>query len=528
MKKRFLSILLVLVMLLGALPLTSVTAVAATVVKNDNWYADQTNDGTPNELDIKSPGDFLAFANDMSANDDKFSGMVIHIVNDLDFKSDTGELSKWEDKIGQGKIFGGIIDGHGHTISGLSYFNHKDNNLNGLLGGKIVGNGEVNEQYGANAGVFNLAIVDCEIDVVTDHTGALFGSAESESGIVKFENVYVDISIESSGKYTGGLLGYGASNVVMSNCVFTGEMNITNGGGFIGAYGITKGDTNINLTLEKSAFYGELNIPKGDTCVGAMLGNVGRSSGGRKATVHYKDIIIGDKISEYIKGVVAANCYKDTTLSCENVYSAVSGGWCAGGEGSYPAGKISAVAKDTLVGIKANLPDGFVTLPWGYAMPRGVVNFSRMHSERSETTVASTKYVGFQTTAVDDTYFNIRLSAVTNDGKDGIGLDGISAIGFEIEMRAEIDGTEKIWRNSTDGVCPTVNKVFTSIMGKSDDDRDTNFSANAFGGDYIFVACVTGVRKDLGDVTFIVKTFHDDASGNRVWDDVYVFGFDKQ
>ena len=65
-------------------------------------------------------------------------------------------------------------------------------------------------------------------------------------------------------------------------------------------------------------------------------------------------------------------------------------------------------------------------------------------------------------------------------------------------------------------------------MGKSDDDRDTNFSANALGGDYIFVACVTGVRKDLGDVTFIVKTFHDDASGNRVWDDVYVFGFDKQ
>ena len=499
MKKRFLSILLVLVMLLGALPLTSVIAVAATVVRNDNWYADQTNDGTPNELDIKSPGDFLAFANEIKENSKTFTEKVIHIKNDLNFKAEDNFLD-WYSKIGIGNTFSGIIDGHGHTISGLSYINKKSNNLNGLLGGKIVGSGEVNEQYGANAGVFNLSIVDCEIDVVTDHTGALFGSADSENGTIKFENIYVDVSITSSGSNTGGLLGYGLSDIVMSNCVFVGEMKITNGGGFVGAYGITTGEA-INLTIEKSAFYGELIIGDETDGVGTIVGKVGRSKGGRKATVSFENVIVGGVIPTSLKDAMAVKCHDEVEISYQNVYSSST---------------------------NENLPDGFVTLPWGYAMPRGVVNFSRMHSERAETTVASTKYVGFQTTAVDDTYFNIRLSAVTNDGKDGIGLDGISAIGFEIEMRAEIDGTEKIWRNSTDGVCPTVNKVFTSIMGKSDDDRDTNFSANALGGDYIFVACVTGVRKDLGDVTFIVKTFHDDASGNRVWDDVYVFGFDKQ
>ena len=124
MKKRFLSILLVLVMLLGALPLTSVTAVAATVVKNDNWYADQTNDGTPNELDIKSPGDFLAFANEIKENSKTFTEKVIHIKNDLNFKVEDNFLD-WYSKIGIGNTFSGIIDGHGHTISGLSYINKK-------------------------------------------------------------------------------------------------------------------------------------------------------------------------------------------------------------------------------------------------------------------------------------------------------------------------------------------------------------------------------------------------------------------
>ena len=81
MKKRFLSILLVLVMLLGALPLTSVIAVAATVVRNDNWYADQTNDGTPNELDIKSPGDFLAFANEIKENSKKHKEIFKNLLH---------------------------------------------------------------------------------------------------------------------------------------------------------------------------------------------------------------------------------------------------------------------------------------------------------------------------------------------------------------------------------------------------------------------------------------------------------------
>ncbi len=518
MRKCILIFILAITIAIGTCPITTFGEGAEIDFSpTADWYVESSND-----LYITCENDFLAFANLMQ--DHTYRGKAIHVTNDLDFTSWEGN---YYETIEAARTFSGIIDGHGHTIKGLKFTSTTPTNYSGLLGGKIE-SGTVSEKYGgACAGVFDLAIVDCEISSENSYTGALFGAVMPCEGRIVFENVYVDATVESNKSYVGGFIGYNNADTIFSNCVFVGTVNALDGatavGGFMGGNGITKVKT-ADLRIEHSAFYGMLSIAKSDDSYGVLIGTVGRSGGGCVTTTHFENVVAAS--ASEINGVLSGQCHKDAEITYENVYSeSTDTDWCGGGDGTFPKTEYSSVESASLKGMSAIIPSGFVAVPWGYAMPRGVVNFAREHTQRTAVTGASTEYVGFQTTDFADGFCNLRLIAVTSDGKEGKSLDGVFAVGFEVEMSVVIANEVRTWRN-TDAGYPEVWTVFDSVVGKSNDDKTQRYTAESLGGDYVFVATVDGLKQNVGELIFTVRTFHDGENGARIYDDVYVISYD--
>lgn len=198
MKKRVLSLLLALVMVLGLLPAGMLTAQAA-------------------EGDISTLAELEAFRDAVNGGDN-YAGKTVTLTADIDLGG--SEENQWTPIGISGKAFKGTFDGGGHRITGL-YVNGTDSDQ-GLFG--YIGEGGT---------VQNLGVA-----------GTVIGSSDSIGGVVGFnqkgtvENCYNTCTVTGSDQKVGGVVGYN-SNGTVTSCYNAGDISGTgesgkNVGGIIG------------------------------------------------------------------------------------------------------------------------------------------------------------------------------------------------------------------------------------------------------------------------------------------------------
>ena len=508
MKKQILAIILVIVTVIGIIPFSSMSVCADSEIPEFN-----ENDA---EIYIDSAEDFIKFGEKLGnkENPEKFEGKIIHIVKDIDLRnSNDGSMFDWKEIIGSNKTFSGIIDGHNHRIKGLLFENETENNVNGLLSGNIKGTEGINNIYNTSAGVFNLAIVDSMIISNAKYNGALFGNISNGEKVV-IKNVYVDVDITANDITVGGIIGNNSnSNSFIENCVFAGDININNKlSGLLYAGGIVghnSSDT-ANLLIKNSALYGNINyVGTNDISgIGGFVGVNGKNTNASRVQVEkcisIFDFNIGDKKTNW--GVCVGTSLNKTVPTVTNVLSTY--------QGAPDADKYTYVAPSELQGIDAQIPANseFVTVPNGNPLPIGVVNLVRKINLSDAENTLPTLFYGQQSTALTiDTKSTLRIIGGMNGE-----LANFDALGMEITMITE---NGKKWTNrKSDNTLPVITTVYDSVYGGGEE-----YHADTC--DYLFVACVGGIKANVGELRFVVKTFHD-KNNTRVYDDVYVITYD--
>ncbi len=505
MKRNIISLLLVTAMMIITLSSASIFACAegAPLEPTVNWYEE-------GNFEIHNESDFLAFAKSLK-DGNTFDGNVVYVMSDLDFGGYDVNLY---DYIDRDKEFNSIIDGLGHTVSGLTYIGKSGSNqfsYSGLFGGKLVAGSTAYEEYdGACAGVFNLALINSSIEACDKYTGALFGSIERGTGKVAFDGVYVDVDVKSSSSHTGGFVGYNSnSNTVISNCVFEGSIDAScegeaSIGGFVGFNGVSTKDTAV-LEITGSAFYGNITCSPKSENVGVFVGTNGK--GENSSTLSISNCICAGTVTSPAKnGGITVGCNNKTvSVSADSLTISSTLANIISESG------ISAIDDSLLRGENSTRPQGFVATADGYSYPSQVLGFIGEY--------IGTQFKSYQLTEYKDGYCDMRLTAVLNDGKTGKSLAGVRAVGFDITMTVKQSG--KVWSNKEGDEPSRIKTVYSSIMA----DGDT-VSAESLDGDYIFIAVVGGIKQGVGELDFEITPFYEDTDGNLINGATTVFTFD--
>ena len=239
--KKLLALFLTLCMLLSVVSVMSVnvgadgeTADATALTPDTAWY---DNHKEETDLYIGTAAELLGFSkllstelNANNVNSDfetvdaslkKFAGKTIHITADIDLNpgwtaGETAPLNKW--LADAYHCFTGMIDGGGHTISGI-YLSTVANHT-GIFGNLKGGTEE------KPVGVKNLTVKNSYITSTANIVGGLFGgipASENNKGRhVLIENVGMEMTIVGATTEVGSVFGYVTSgnNVTIRNCFF--------------------------------------------------------------------------------------------------------------------------------------------------------------------------------------------------------------------------------------------------------------------------------------------------------------------
>ena len=256
--KKLLALFLTLCMLLSVVSVMAVnvgadgeTADATALTPDTAWY-DNHKEAT--DLYIGTAAELLGFSKLIStqlrANGDNsdldtvdasmkiFFGKTVHITADIDLNpgwtaGETAPLNKW--LAGNYTCFTGMIDGGGHTISGI-YLSTVANHT-GIFGNLKGGTAE------KPVGVKNLTVKNSYVTSSKNIVGGLFGAipaSEHDKGRhVLIENINMEITIVGATTEVGSVFGYVTSgnNVTIRNCFFQNTIRgtaTTKIGGIIG------------------------------------------------------------------------------------------------------------------------------------------------------------------------------------------------------------------------------------------------------------------------------------------------------
>ena len=267
MKKRWISLLLVLLILVAFLP-GSILSVTANENEWDGKIADgfARGSGTKSDPFVVSTASQLAFLQSSVESGSLYQGQYIRLDADINLNKLSG-ISEWgtttipENEwtpIGNTNYpFLGCFDGSNHTISGV-YIN-TGNDYQGLFG------------FCSNSIITNLHISD----------GYLSGE-----------------------KYTGGVVDF-ASNSAISNC--TNECNISGKGDYVGGViGFSDGTTITNCKNFGSIFGGN------SFCAG-IVGSISNSA--EIKNCHNSGAV---SATAYRTGGIAGNALSSSIISCSN------------------------------------------------------------------------------------------------------------------------------------------------------------------------------------------------------------------
>lgn len=239
--KKLLALFLTLCMLLSVVSVMAVnvgadgeTADATALTPDTAWY-DNHKEAT--DLYIGTAAELLGFSKlistQLSANNENsdldtvdaskkiFLGKTVHITADIDLNPGwtagaTAPLNKW--LADSYHCFTGMIDGGGHTISGI-YLSTVANHT-GIFGNLKGGTAE------KPVGVKNLTVKNSYVTSSKNIVGGLFGAipaSENNKGRhVLIENINMEITIVGATTEVGSVFGYVTSgnNVTIRNCFF--------------------------------------------------------------------------------------------------------------------------------------------------------------------------------------------------------------------------------------------------------------------------------------------------------------------
>ena len=253
--KKLLALFLTLCMLLSVVSVMSVnvgadgeTADATALTPDTAWY---DNNKEKTDLYIGTAEELLGFSKlistqllnnkdfDAATDAEKiFVGKTIHITADIDLNpgwtaGETAPTNKWLSQNYHG--FTGMIDGGGHTISGI-YLSTTANHT-GIFGNARGGTAE------KPVGVKNLTIKNSYVASTTNIVSGLFGSipaSEANKGrYVLVENVEMEMTIVGATTEVGSAFGYVTvgNQLTIRNCFFQNTIRgtaTTKIGGIIG------------------------------------------------------------------------------------------------------------------------------------------------------------------------------------------------------------------------------------------------------------------------------------------------------
>lgn len=579
--KKLLALFLTLCMLLSVVSVMAVTVGAdgetadATAITPDTAWYDNHKEET--DLYIGTAAELLGFSKLIStqlrANNENsdldtvdasmkiFLGKTVHITADIDLNPGwtagaTAPTNVWANV--SYRCFTGMIDGGGHTISGIYLRGSETDNHTGIFGNLKGGTEE------KPVGVKNLAIINSYITSNQNCFGGLFGAFPSteanKNRFALIENVYLDIeqiftygtNTSVNNAHTGGIVGYISpgntvtirNTVVASSIITPSEKNHNRPvGGFVGC---TDGAAVINDSLFSGVVKSYHNQ------VAGFVGNTANKVG--KAIIEHC-IEAGDIYPStgtfdlnghgsicgilYGAGTSIKNCiYTDIYYAPKS-----SGGKFVKTSNLYGApnstDKLTAetnvnniyVPDDEVYGMgmldkltAAGMTNWTVTTT-GTPLPRTIATtFGETvlaKADAAETPV--TKLAGYQVSDAADNKFDLRLVAtlkLADDNKtvtDGK-VSNYTAVGFRVV--ANYGATTKAKDYTTD-------MVYSAISGYTKGETTvTEYTAESLGGDYLFVLPCRNVPADAGVITMEVTTYYTAADGTVVLGATQVFTVD--
>jgi|GEM_PF-3591137 len=254
--KKLLALFLTLCMLLSVVSVMAVnvgadgeTADATALTPDTAWY-DNHKEAT--DLYIGTAAELLGFSKlistqllnsedfDAATDAEKiFVGKTIHITADIDLNpgwtaGETAPTNKWLSQSYHG--FTGMIDGGGHTISGI-YLSTTARNHTGIFGNARGGTAE------KPVGVKNLTIKNSYVASTKNIVSGLFGSIPAleanKDRHVLIENVEMEMTIVGATTEVGSAFGYvtEGNQLTIRNCFFQNTIRgtaTTKIGGIIG------------------------------------------------------------------------------------------------------------------------------------------------------------------------------------------------------------------------------------------------------------------------------------------------------
>lgn len=241
--KKLLALFLTLCMLLSVVSVMAVnvgadgeTADATALTPDTTWYDDHKEE---TDLYIGTAAELLGFSKLIStqlrANNENsdldtvdasmkiFLGKTVHITADFDLNpgwtaGETAPTNVWANV--SYRCFTGMIDGGGHTISGIYLRGSETDNHTGIFGNLKGGTEE------KPVGVKNLTVKNSYVTSSKNIVGGLFGAipaSENNKGRhVLIENVGMEMTIVGATTEVGSVFGYVTSgnNVTIRNCFF--------------------------------------------------------------------------------------------------------------------------------------------------------------------------------------------------------------------------------------------------------------------------------------------------------------------
>ena len=289
MKKKLLSLLLALCLVMALVPMTAFAE--GTSVDNwdgtadTSWYTDHKTDNEYHFTTAEQLAGLAQLVNDKTASV-SFEGKTIYLDNDLDLSG-----SQWT-PIGDGsnhkRFFAGTFNGQHHKIMNLNH-HYTGNEVvrNGLFG--VVSDGGT---------LKNLLVIDADID---SNDGSLIAGILADwvnGGTV--ENCYTSGKIENNvgSKFVGGLIGQCTGGTQVKGCgtdatvisTFDGD-DCDTVGGLIGQWENSADSSSITDCW----FGGSVSCNNIYSAVGGILGANFENFSGNKPGVIIKNCIVATK-----------------------------------------------------------------------------------------------------------------------------------------------------------------------------------------------------------------------------------------
>ncbi len=247
MNRKLLASLLLVGLLMTFLPILSLSASAET------------------ELQIHTKEELLDFANRL-AGGDTFAKQTVYLNADFDMANAVWPLA------GKNNVtFSGMIDGQGHTVSGLK--SESESNYQGLFGSCLMPVGD--DSF--TVGIKNLTVKASSISG-TSQIGGLFGRIGSDTGTagkVLFANLNLEIAVSASGAYCGGIAGDSrADEMTVAGCIIRGTVS-----GTMCVGGLIGWELDKKLTVGNTVM--SANVKATNINAGGFFGHVRERAGGQ-------------------------------------------------------------------------------------------------------------------------------------------------------------------------------------------------------------------------------------------------------